>query len=231
MAGGRAASNERMLPPRMPLTAKELLLVAAGYLLGSLPMGLVIGRLRGVDLREHGSRNIGATNAGRVLGRPWFFVVFALDFGKAFVPALLVRRFCARGSLPAEQLALAMGAAAVLGHVFSVFLRFRGGKGVATAAGLFFALAPLPAGVAALAWLLGAKGSGYVSVGSLAAAAALPAACWLLPRWLPDSALLGAGASTRWAALLVAALIVVRHKANIGRLLRGEEPRANRPAA
>jgi len=208
------------------MAAIDLLLVLAAYLVGSLPVGLVVGRLRGVDLREHGSRNIGATNAGRVLGRPWFHVVFVLDFAKGFVPALLVSRYWSGDGLAAPRLALATGIAAVVGHVFSLFLRFRGGKGVATGAGLFAALAPLPTVLAFAAWLVVARASGFVSLASVVAAVALPLLCWLLPRWKWCTV----DAGVQWASLLVGALIVVRHRANLRRLLQGEEPRS-RPQA
>jgi glycerol-3-phosphate acyltransferase PlsY len=156
-----------------------------------------------------------------VLGKPWFFVVFVLDFAKGFGPTMVARTIeNARGE-QAEGLAVAAGVAAVLGHVFSLFLRFKGGKGVATAAGVFAALAPIAAGIAFVAWFVVAKASGYVSLASLAAAIALPLACWLLPLWHVPVA-----PGVRWVALLVGALIVIRHRANIGRLLRGQEPRA-----
>jgi glycerol-3-phosphate acyltransferase PlsY len=199
-------------------------LLLIGYLAGALPIGLAIGRLRGVDLRQHGSRNIGATNAGRVLGRPWFFVVFLLDFAKAFGPAVAARRF-ASGAMAPETLALLVGVAAVLGHVFPVFLGFRGGKGVATAAGAFVAVAPAAAGAAWLAWLLVFLLTRIVSAASLAAAVALPVACFLLPQWRQEVAV---GVPVQVAAVSISVLIVARHRANIGRLLRGEEPRAVR---
>ena len=209
----------------MGITAQAAL-IAAGYLAGSLPMGLFVGRLRGVDLRAHGSGNIGATNAGRVLGKRWFFVVFALDFAKSFVPVLIAQQLESGTPEEGGPVALMVGVAAVLGHVFPLFLKFKGGKGVATAAGLFVALAPVPAAIAFLAWAIATKTSGFVSVGSIAAALVLPACCWLLPWAFPDERLLSVDLWTRWAALLVGALIVWRHRSNIGRLLRGTEPRA-----
>ncbi len=206
------------------MSGLDYALLLIGYLAGALPMGLAIGRLRGVDLREHGSRNIGATNAGRVLGRRFFFVVFVLDFAKAYVPALLARRF-GSGAVAPDTLALLVGVAAILGHVFPVFLGFRGGKGVATAAGAFVAVAPAAAGAAWLAWLLVFGVTRIVSAASLAAAVALPAACFLLPLWRDG---IGPGVPVTLAAVAIGVLIVVRHRANIGRLLRGEEPRVVR---
>ncbi len=198
----------------------------ASYVAGSLPMGLLVGRTRGVDLRTAGSGNIGATNAGRVLGRPFFVIVFVLDFLKSFVPTLLaLRRDPVAGGLDAPLLALGCGVAAVIGHVFPVFLKFKGGKGVATAAGVFFALAWAPALCAFVAWFVVYKTTRWVSLASLAAAVVLPLACWLLPRLAP----VVVAKEIRWAALVVGALILVRHKSNIGRLLRGEEPRTGVP--
>jgi len=206
------------------VTGIDALWLCASYLAGSLPIGLLIGRLRGVDLRRAGSGNIGATNAGRVLGKPWFFVVFALDFMKSFVPTLLARSFGGSGLKP-DLLGLLCGIAAVVGHVFPLFLRFKGGKGVATAAGVFFALAWAPALCALLAWNLVFRTTRFVSLASLAAAVVLPLASFLIPRL----SRLTVDASVQWAALLVGVLIVARHKSNIGRLLRGEEPRTGAP--
>jgi glycerol-3-phosphate acyltransferase PlsY len=206
------------------VTGSDALWLLGSYLAGSLPIGLLIGRMRGVDLRRAGSGNIGATNAGRVLGKPWFFVVFALDFLKSFAPTLLASRF-GGGGLERDLLALLCGVAAVVGHVFSLFLRFKGGKGVATSAGVFCALAWAPTLCALVAWNVVFRTTRFVSLASLAAAVALPLACFVIPR---DSRL-GVDAKVQWAALLVGLLIVVRHKSNIGRLLRGEEPRTGAP--
>ncbi|MBL8843883.1 MAG: glycerol-3-phosphate 1-O-acyltransferase PlsY [Planctomycetes bacterium] len=206
------------------MTTIDLLLLCASYLAGSLPIGLWIGRLRGVDLREHGSRNIGATNAGRVLGRRFFFLVFALDFAKGCLPVVVAQRV-GSGALAADTFGLLAGVAAIVGHVFPLFLRFKGGKGVATAAGVFAAAAPWPALIALLAWLALFLPTRYVSLASLGAAVVLPASCFLLPR----HAGVAVGVPVQVAACAVGVLIVVRHRSNIGRLLRGEESRAGRP--
>jgi glycerol-3-phosphate acyltransferase PlsY len=210
------------------MVAADAVLVLAAYLAGSLPMGLLVGRLRGVDLRREGSGNIGATNAGRVLGKPWFHVVFALDFAKSFVPVVVARSLASGGALgprrepfDPDRLALVVGVAAVVGHVFPLFLKFKGGKGVAAAAGVFAALAPVPAAIAFVAWYLVHLTSRFVSLASVAAAVVLPLACFVVPlvsRFAVDP-------WVQWAALLVGLLIVFRHKSNIGRLMRGEEPR------
>ncbi len=206
---------------RMTLT--DLLLLLASYLAGSLPIGLWIGRARGVDLREHGSRNIGATNAGRVLGRRFFFLVFALDFAKGCLPVVVAQR-AGSGEIDGATFGLLAGVAAIFGHVFPLFLRFKGGQGVATAAGVFAATAPWPALLAAIAWLAVFLLTRYVSLASLCAAAVLPAACFLLPPYTG----VAVGLPVQVVASAVGVLIFVRHRGNIGRLLRGEESRAGR---
>jgi glycerol-3-phosphate acyltransferase PlsY len=209
------------------VTGIDALWLCASYLAGSLPIGLLIGRLRGVDLRQTGSGNIGATNAGRVLGKPWFFVVFVLDFLKSFAPTLLALNFAAGDRDHRTIVALGCGVAAVVGHVFPLFLRFKGGKGVATASGVFCALAWAPTLCALVAWNVVFRTTRFVSLASLAAAVVLPLACFVLPR----VSRLRIDVNVQWAALLVGVLIVVRHKSNIGRLLRGEEPRTGAPTS
>ncbi len=206
------------------MTATDPLLLLSGYLVGSLPIGLYVGRLRGVDLREHGSRNIGATNAGRVLGRRFFFLVFVLDFAKGCAPVVAAQHF-GSGTLAPATFGLLAGVAAIVGHVFPLFLRFRGGKGVATAAGVFAASAPLPALIALVAWLAVFLPTRYVSLASLVAALVLPTSCFLLPRF----AGIEVERAVQIAASAVGLLILIRHRSNIGRLLRGEESRAGRP--
>lgn len=183
--------------------------VILGFLLGSIPSGLWIARARGVDLRQVGSGNIGATNAIRGLGPRWGGLVFALDTAKGAVAALL-----GGGHIPT---ALAAGAAAILGHVFSPWARFKGGRGVATSLGVFLAVLPKPALLALAVWILLFAISRRVSVGSLGAAIAYPLlVLWLAPRGEYRGAMLV-------AAILVAVLVVVRHIPNIRRLASGTE--------
>jgi glycerol-3-phosphate acyltransferase PlsY len=189
----------------------------AAYLLGAIPFGLVLGRaLRGVDIREHGSRNIGATNAYRVLGARVGIAVFALDAAKGLVPTLLAR------DLAGPLAAVLAAAAAIVGHVFPPYLGFRGGKGVATAAGGLFALAPAATGVACAVWVAVVLATRYVSLGSILAAIALPAA---ILAWEGEAALGPVRRPVTIAAGLMAVLVIARHHANILRLLRGTEPR------
>jgi glycerol-3-phosphate acyltransferase PlsY len=189
--------------------------------------------MRGVDIREAGSRNIGATNAFRVLGARWGALVFLLDVAKGWVAALGPRLLTGSGpgTLAPSLLAptLAAGLAAILGHVFTPWLRFRGGRGVATSLGVFLGIMPVPTLIALGTWVALLLLSKRVSVGSIGAALAYPVLVWLLPpRGIPR-------APVAWVALVVAALVIVRHAANIRRLLSGTEPpilgRGSKPAA
>ena len=192
----------------------------ASYLLGAVPTSYLAGRLfRGIDLREHGSRNLGATNLYRVLGWRYAVPVGLLDAAKGLVPVLV---FAPRVS-SSELFALICGLAAVVGHVFSVFVGFKGGKGVATAAGVMLGLTPAALGVAVLVWAALVYLTGYVSVGSIAAAAIFPLAVFVLEP--PDQP------AMLWLDIAVAAAIVWLHRANIQRLLKGTENRFGRHAA
>jgi acyl phosphate:glycerol-3-phosphate acyltransferase len=195
------------------------LTLLASYLVGAIPTSYLAGRLfRGIDLREHGSKNLGATNVYRTLGWRYAVPVGLFDIAKGAVPVLL---FAPRVS-SSQLFALACGIAAIVGHVFSVFVRFRGGKGVATAAGVMLGLTPLAIGVAALTWLGVVGLTGYVSLASIAGAAVFPVAVYLLER--PDRP------EILWVDALVAAAIIWLHRANIRRLLNGTESRFGRRA-
>ena len=185
--------------------------IAAAYLLGSVPTGLWLGlRIRGIDIREHGSRNIGATNTMRVLGKGLGAIALATDIGKGLVSVLLVARLS-----PWEYAPLACGLAAILGHTFSIFLRFRGGKGVATSAGVFFALTPIPMSIALATFLFVVAMTRMVSAGSIAAALALGIAVNTIPN----------DVTLRVLATAVAVVVVVRHRTNIKRIVSGTESR------
>lgn len=191
-----------------------LILIAAAYLLGSTPTSWVVGRLFfGVDLRKRGSGNLGATNAVRILGWRAGIPSGLFDVFKGWLPVFLFPRLDGTG---VWEWTLAYAAAAIIGHVFSFWLRFRGGKGVATSAGAFLALAPTAFLLGAAVWLTLAFSVKIVSVASLGAAVALPVAVWLT------------AAEGRTSLLVfttgLAAFVVWAHRENIGRLLRGEEP-------
>jgi glycerol-3-phosphate acyltransferase PlsY len=192
-------------------------LLVAAYLLGATPTSYWVGRaFHGIDLREHGSGNLGATNAYRVLGWKSALPVVLLDIVKGFVP---VRWFPAVADVGFEW-AFAFGLAAILGHMFSVWVRFKGGKGMATSAGVFLALAPLAVLVGLVLWLALTFGTGYVSVASIAASFALPFLIAMTPH--------EGGTTLVWLAAALAAFIIWKHRANVGRLMRGEENRFGR---
>jgi acyl-phosphate glycerol 3-phosphate acyltransferase len=194
-----------------------LLAILLSYLLGAVPFGYIVARFRGVDIFRAGSGNIGATNVGRVLGRKFGLLVFVLDFLKGAVPVLLVRHYLA----DVPWAAVAAGLAAFVGHMFPVYLRFRGGKGVATGTGVVAVLLPGPTGSAALVWVAVLTATRYVSMASVVAAMTLPAIRLLT---VAEPFAEGERMLTGFS-LLTAALVAVRHRANIARLFRGQENR------
>lgn len=198
------------------------LLAVAAYLLGSIPFGLIVGKLRGVDLRTIGSGNIGATNAARAMGRAWGFGVYLLDVAKGLVPVLLAPRFV-EGEAATAALQGLCGLAAVLGHCFPLWLGFKGGKGVATACAAVVAVDPLSFVVGGLVWVVARAASGYVGLASMLMCAAFPLA-WCASHARGVEA--PAGIVVAWSA--IAALVVLRHRANIARMLAGVEPNSKR---
>lgn len=224
----------------MQVTATQLAVTAAGvlaaYVCGSIPFGLLVGRLKGIDVRRHGSGNIGATNVGRVVGRNWGIAVFFLDAAKGFVPVLLfgmaARSWLAEATTAAPSVFLlwaAVAAGSIVGHMAPLFLGFKGGKGVATSLGAILGLYPyftLP-GLAAFAlWVVLTLGSRYVSIGSVGAAVAFPILFAVLAAVRRE---VWGGAAHLWPlhllAIIIAALVVYRHRGNLQRLARGVEPR------
>ncbi len=190
-----------------------VLLVLAAYLLGATPTSYIAGKIgRGIDLREHGSRNLGATNVYRVLGWKYAIPVALIDAAKG---ALSVGVLGSLSGGPA-WVPVVLGLAAVLGHVYSPYVGFRGGKGVATAGGVFLALAPLAVAISLPIWVGMLWAFGYVSVASLTVAV-------LFPLWVRLTR--PAAPYTFWASLALALLIVYSHRANIERLMKGTENR------
>jgi glycerol-3-phosphate acyltransferase PlsY len=205
------------------------LAILGSYLLGAVPFGLLIGRMHGVDIRTQGSRNIGATNVGRVIGRKWGYICLLLDVLKGFGPALAVSLWLGGGLAdPADQgIVLLVALAAVLGHVFPVYLGFRGGKGVATTVGVALGVWPhytIAMGIALGAYAIARFSSGMVSIGSLTLAVVFPVGFYVYLR------VAGLALADYWplqaVAVVLGLLIVVRHRENIRRLLSGEESRA-----
>lgn len=185
-------------------------LIVFAYLLGSVPTGFLMGYFSGVDVREAGSGNVGATNVARVVGKKQGLITLLVDVAKGLIPVFLCDQLGC--SIAVRSLA---GLAAYLGHLYPIFLRFRGGKGVATALGVFLGLAPLGAAALVVVFCLVAGVSRIVSLASLSAAAAAPIFLWLFS-YSPYVVGLG---------LLMALGIIVRHRENIRRLLSGVEPR------
>ena len=189
--------------------------LVGAYLVGGIPFGFLIGRARGVDVRTVGSKNIGATNVFRTVGKKWGLVAFACDVLKGLLPTLAARHFAAETS----WLPLAVGVMCVVGHMLTPYMKFKGGKGVATAFGMLIGLAPALVGTAFALFALVFAATHYISLGSCTAAAFLMVAVWFPIlgtegyRNLPQCILVA----------LVAAFVIFKHRANIGRLLSGTE--------
>lgn len=221
----------------MPDAALWLTLAAAAYLVGAIPFGLLLGKARGVDIREHGSGNIGATNLMRVCGKRIGLLGFALDAAKGTGPVLVAGAVMGTLGLNAAQTGilgaadlfawLGVGAATMLGHIFPPYLRFKGGKGVATGLGMFLGFwpwtTPLAAG-ALIVWYITLRASRYVSVSSMVAAVTLPAMIFTSQAvgWPVDGAI-----RTGWpfgaVTATLAALVIFKHRTNIRRLIGGTE--------
>ena len=190
--------------------------VLIAYLAGSIPSAHIAGSLRGVDLRKHGSGNLGATNVVRVLGARIGAIVFIADLLKGFFPVYFLPRYTE--TLKPELWALVYGVVAILGHVKPIFLLGRGGgKGVATATGVFLALAFVPMSIAEVAWISVFYFTRYVSLASLVGAAVLPVAILVLHREPQSPVFI--------ASVIIALFVFWTHRENIGRLRRGEEHR------
>ena len=221
-----------------------ILFILGAYLIGSIPFGVLIARAKGVDIREHGSGNIGATNVGRVLGRRLGIACFLLDAGKGAAPVLIAGNM--HGLLGEEAMSIvpreswgwiAVAMAALVGHMASIFLRFKGGKGVATAFGALLAIWPmlgLPALLALAAWILTMAFVRIVSVASMIAAIALPVVTiWMLwspsvPLELTPSEAFSRQLPALTISILIAALVLWRHRSNFKRIIEGTEERVGR---
>ena len=219
----------------MPVIAYIIVAIAA-YLLGSIPTGFLVAKAKGIDIRAVGSGNIGATNAMRVLGKPAGIFVLLVDCAKgyvacAFLPPLIynwidglqlhfvmgMAQFFRDESVEVQiQYHLIAGIFAVLGHNYTCWLKFKGGKGIATSAGVYLALAPWALLIALVVFILAVAVTRYMSVGSIAGAIALPVAVWILP---PHNLLLGI------VTMALGVLAIYKHKTNIQRLMAGTENR------
>jgi glycerol-3-phosphate acyltransferase PlsY len=211
-----------------------LALMGVAYLCGSVPFGLLVGLSRGIDVRKAGSGNIGATNVGRLLGGKFFALVFLLDLIKGLLPMLagawaLHHWHTAAAETRTYLMWIGIGAAAILGHMFSIFLGFKGGKGVATSTGVALGLFPyytLPALAAAFIFIIVILITRYVSVASVLAAIAFPIAYVLIAlAWRPRWPILDSQLPLLIFAALIAVMIIYKHRANLARLRAGTELR------
>ena len=208
---------------------ENILYIIAAYLIGSVPFGYIAGRLNGLDLREHGSRNIGATNAVRVLGKGWGIPVFVMDFLKGFAPLMFMK--CHLGGdmtvfSPADMgWFLGVMFALILGHTFTCFLKFKGGKGVATTGGCRFARSPWVGGAALLFWVGSMILTRYVSFSSIMAGVGMIIAAGI-ELWGEEKTYSVADYMVLGLLVLILVLVTVKHRANIGRILNGTEPKA-----
>jgi glycerol-3-phosphate acyltransferase PlsY len=208
-----------------------ILTALGAYLLGSIPFGFLAAKAKGIDIRSVGSGNIGATNAMRVLGKPIGIAVLLLDAVKGFAAVALLAPFLFNQFVPIEywvkpfnleglgkisEFVVLAGVCAVLGHNYTCWLKFKGGKGIATTAGVYLALAPWPLLIALVVFILAVVVTRYISVGSIAGAIALPAAVWVMT---PNNFLLGV------VTTALGALAIYKHKTNIQRLMAGTENR------
>jgi glycerol-3-phosphate acyltransferase PlsY len=198
----------------------------AAYLLGAIPVGLLVARIKGVDIRKVGSGNVGATNVFRSVSKPLGILTFFLDALKGFVPAFFFPAWlasCAGGGV-SGPLAVVYGVVAVAGHNWPVYLRFKGGKGIATSTGALLGFAPPAAGIGLVVWVVVFLASRYVSLASIAACVTVPVAGWILfflgrgDGWVVPVTLTALGVVGAW-----------RHKANVQRLLNGTEHRFGNP--
>jgi len=195
-----------------------ILTVLGAYLLGSIPFGFLVAKVKGIDIRSVGSGNIGATNAMRVLGKPAGIFVLLMDVLKGFaavwLASVLAIQFSANVNI--ETLRVIAGISAVLGHNYTCWLKFKGGKGIATTAGVYLALAPWPLLVALVVFILAVLLTRYVSVASISAAVALPATVWVMT---PHNLFLGI------VTTALGVMAIYKHKSNIQRLMAGTENR------
>jgi glycerol-3-phosphate acyltransferase PlsY len=209
------------------MLAFHFILIALGaFLLGSIPTGYLVARAKGIDIRQHGSGNIGATNVFRTLGKPLGVLVFFLDALKGFAAVAVASALAPATGDTGTWAGIVAAVSAIAGHNYTPWLGFRGGKGIATSAGVLLALMPLAVLAIAIVWFLVFQISRYVSVASIAAAAALPVA--IAAFWHYG---LGGNAPLLGFALLISLLAIWRHRSNIQRLMNGTESRFHRKTA
>ena len=207
----------------MSLFYLYLIFFTAGYIFGSIPWAFVLGKINGIDIRKYGSGNVGATNVRRTLGKKWAILCFFLDFMKGFLPVFILKQFVAAELVDKTPLGVIIIAfSAVAGHVWPLFLNFKGGKGISTIAGILLAVAPLSLLAGAVLWAVVFYSTRYVSLASIAGAVTLPISAFLLSHFkigneipFPSLVMLS----------VLSLLAILRHKENIKRLIKGTENR------
>ena len=203
----------------MTHSASNLLLLLMAYLLGAFPAGLLVGKMvKGIDVRDYGSGNIGASNVWRTMGPLWGLAVFLFDFCKGYIPTLLTSRMHTPGlGHVSPWLVVGVGLAAILGHNFSPFLRFKGGKGVATSLGVVYGLSPEAAALGFVVWGVCLAVTKYISVSSIVAAVVTSLVLVGVHRDPPHALF----------AVLVTLFVVIKHRANMARVKAGTEPKVS----
>jgi glycerol-3-phosphate acyltransferase PlsY len=207
----------------LPMPVLTALISAGAYFVGSFPSGFIAGKINGIDVRKHGSGNIGATNVLRVLGKPWGYTVFFLDAFKGFLAVRLALALVARNPPAAgysEFFAILAAAMCIVGHSFPLWLSFKGGKGVATSVGSILGIMPIAAITIFLVWVVVFLITRYVSLASIIAALTLPIAVAILVHLKMTQ-----GVVLFYFSAAMTALVVWRHRSNISRLLKGTEQR------
>ncbi|MBZ4683188.1 MAG: acyl phosphate:glycerol-3-phosphate acyltransferase [Fusobacteriaceae bacterium] len=197
---------------------KFFIFLIMSYIIGSIPSALIVGKTQNIDVREHGSKNIGATNAYRVLGRKYGIIVFLMDMFKGMLPLIIASSFGIK-----DNYLVLIGFISVIGHTFSIFAKFKGGKGVATSFGMFIFLAPLQSLISIIIFIIIVYFSRYISLGSIISAVVLPTLVLILPvnNVITDKTLISV------LSLLLGAYVIYKHKANIKRLINHNENKFN----
>ena len=199
-----------------------LLICFAAYMIGAVPWAFIIGKCKGIDIREYGSGNVGATNVRRTLGRKYGILCFFLDFMKGFVPVAALNLMIKYDILQISDIAVVLASfASVFGHMWPIYLGFKGGKGVSTIAGILLAVAPLSLIAGGILWTIVFYSSGYVSLASLLSAVSLPLSAYLLSK----SGIYPLSFNLLMMLAVMAGLVLIRHLGNIKRLLKGTENR------
>ncbi|MEW6013213.1 MAG: glycerol-3-phosphate 1-O-acyltransferase PlsY [Elusimicrobiales bacterium] len=192
---------------------ETFLICLMSYLIGSIPTAYIVGKLNKIDIRQHGSGNVGATNVYRVLGKKWGSVTFIFDFLKGFIPTYISLKFFQN-----PYMIMLVGALSIIGHIFTLFLSFKGGKGVATSTGVFMVITPYTLILALMVFLIFTALTGYVSVGTLTATSV----------FLITSLLSSINTEYKLMIVIVSVAIFITHIPNIKRLLKGEELKFNK---